>query len=235
MPNRSTRAALPAAAMPPEYTAAAATLASSTPKSVTKAAFRPVGTTCHSVSHSRPANSPSAANSMERCGPESPSGIGNGGRSSAAPKKSASQRAGFCRVHQRRGMRTAGAASAAFRGTPGARAMAAAQMPNSAGIHQAGRGSDALVTGPRLLGQVGNRAGDVYKWTRSAGCQPAAGCHPAPQSSKPQECPHERGHGSLKGCSTVGGYSSRALPTVRKVVRASGDTPLLEAHFQGKE
>ena len=39
MPNSSTRAALPAAASAPEYTAAGATLASNTPKSVTNAAF----------------------------------------------------------------------------------------------------------------------------------------------------------------------------------------------------
>ncbi len=51
----------------------------------------------------RPANSPSAANTRPGCGPESPIGIGSGGSSSTAPKKSASQRAGFCRVHQSTG------------------------------------------------------------------------------------------------------------------------------------
>ena len=111
MPKSSTRAALPAAATPPEYTAAGATLASKTPKSVTNAAFNPVGTMRHSASHSTPANSPSAANSRPGCGPESPIGIGSGGSSSTAPKKSASQRAGLCRVHQRTGAIAAGAAS----------------------------------------------------------------------------------------------------------------------------
>src|ERR1039457_3932633 len=148
MASSNTRTALPAAATPPEYTAAGATLASRMPNNVTNAAFNPVGTNRHWDSHSTPASSPSAANNRAGCGPESPSGIGNGGSSSTAPKNSASHRAGFCKVHQRTGAITAGAASAPFRRRPGATAMAAAQTPNSAGIHQPGRAIDALFIRP---------------------------------------------------------------------------------------
>src|ERR1035437_3384850 len=156
MPKSSTRAALPAAATPPEYTAAGATLASITPKSVTNAAFNPVGATCHSASHSTPASTPSAANSSAGCGPESPIGIGKGGNSRAAPRNNASHRAGFCKVHQRTGATTAGAASTALRGRLRVTAIAAAHTPNSAGAHQAGRCSEALFM--RHLGRWGRLA-----------------------------------------------------------------------------
>src|SRR6185369_13337265 len=77
-------------------------------------------------------------------------GIGRGGSRSTAAKKSASQRTGLRRVHQRTGTMAAGAARSAFMGRLRVTAIAAAQMPKSAGVHHAGRGCDALVMGGPL-------------------------------------------------------------------------------------
>ncbi len=133
----STRAALPAAAGPPEYTAAAPTLASRIPNSVTNAALTPRGTIRHSASHQMPASRPRAATSIAGCGPESPSGIGSGGSRSAAPKNSASHREGSCKVHQSTGAITAGAASRPFSARLGAIPIAAPHTPKIAdAIHQ---------------------------------------------------------------------------------------------------
>ena len=98
------------------------------------------GTIRHSASHSRPANSPSAANSRPGCGPESPIGIGSGGSSSAAPKNSASQRAGFCRVHQSTGTITAGAASSGFHREAGRHRDGRRPHAEQRRAHQAGLG-----------------------------------------------------------------------------------------------
>src|ERR1700722_1843236 len=91
MPSSATRAKLAVAASAPEWIAASAMLAKSTPKNAVNAALRPHGTTRQCVSDAMPNSSPSAAKSKQRCGPELPNEIGSGGSSSAVAKKSVSQ------------------------------------------------------------------------------------------------------------------------------------------------
>src|SRR5207244_8143125 len=71
----------------------------------------------HSVSLSNPESNPRAANSKQMCGPESPSGIGNGGRTIAAQRKMTIQRHGDISVHQHRGRSRRGTAATGQKAT----------------------------------------------------------------------------------------------------------------------
>ena len=175
-------------------------------KVCTRAALSPVGRMRHSAIHRMPAKMPSAANSMEGCGPESPIGMGNGGSRRAAAKNRASQRAGFCKVHQRRGARRAGAARAAFSGRLGATAMAAAQRPKKAGAHGAGWRWEALFM-----------AGTIEAMSFTAETRDA---EISAEKTNAEAAVRRLAFGR-EGCERQqGSYSSRARATVRKVLRA---------------
>ena len=133
MANRPTRTALPMAGIAPESIAAGPTLIASMATSETKAAVRLLRSMRQPPAQSTPASSPSAAKTSDGCGPESPMAMGSGGSRSAAPKKSASQRTGVCRLHQSVAMASGGAQSSNLAVRLGAVAMAAAHSPNATG------------------------------------------------------------------------------------------------------
>src|SRR5215472_16760240 len=92
--------------------------------------FRGVAGILQRANETMPESTPRAAKNRQRCGPESPKAIGNGGRSSAAAKKHDTQRPGESSVHSASATRIAGAASASLYSGLGANATAAAQAPN---------------------------------------------------------------------------------------------------------